>query len=949
MKRFLPKLLFPLILIAISSYLCFKNYSPGTYLIGWDSLHPEFNFPEALRRVWEGVYRVEQGLGAVAAHSHMADLPRIIFLWLESFIIPASFLRYSYIFLCLVVGPLGMYFFLRYTFQREKESVWIVPSAFLGALYYLLNLGTLQNFYVPFEMFPVAFAGIPWIAFCGIKYLREGNKSNLFFLALVIVLSSPMAYAATLWYASFAGLFLFFAIYTLVSSAKKSKFKRLFVIVISTILLNLYWILPNIYSITTQSKVISNANINRLFSPEAFLRNRDYGDFTDILLQKNFLFGWRNFNFSEDKFVNLLQVWTNRLSDPLILKIGICLGGIAILGLFLSLVKRNKTGLALTLPLLFTLFFLLNINPPLGNLYSYLYNHYGVFAEGFRMPFSKFSLIYEFIAAFYFGYFVYILFTINLRKNRFLKALLAFIKIIIFGATISALAYFMLPIFQGHLIGTNVRVSMPSEYLKLFDYLNSNEYGKVALFPINSKYGWEYRNWVLPAGRQGYEGSGFLTYGTRDPILYRDFDRWLPANEDFFNQASFALYWNDKSTFISTLKKYQVKYILLDESIINPGGKSDVLKIAQIKDIFGTTSGIRQVANFGFLTLYRTDFDNSNQSFSSSPEVTLFNTDLAYSVTDPIYPNFGDYANLFGGINLPFINLDKRSETQIKIEGSDIAFTDIASGNILKLPIHDVITEDFSVNRGFPEAYNCDLDKQGTVNKSNSPQGILYQATGGAASCDYLGYPSLKYNQAYVMRVSGENKQGRSLKIYLFDSNSEIPSLEEMLPEGKFDESFFLQPKGSSESGYVLNYETRSFGRIASENFLTKVEFYPVDYKTLLNYSTDGKLSKVINNLKVLYVKKYGISAYKVDIQGSGLIQFGQGYDKGWVAVQPQDSKLLVLQHTKINSWANGWVIPPADPANYSTIYIIFLPQLLEWGGFLAGGITFLVLVFKRK
>ena len=300
--------LFPLTIIVVTTLLCIRNYTPGTYLIGWDSLHPEFNFPEAFRRATDGIFRMEQGVGAVAAHSHMADLPRIIFLWLESFVLPASFLRYSYIFLCLILGPLGVYFFLKYVFQIEKESVWVFPASFLGALFYLLNLGTLQNFFVPFEMFPAAFAFTPWLIFSGLKYIREGRKLNLIFWLMAVTLSSPLAYAATLWYATFAGIFIFFTAYSIISPAKKIKLGRLAKLGAIAVFLNSYWILPNIYSIDTQSGVISNSNINRLFSPEAFLRNRDYGDFKDILLQKNFLFGWRNFDFAKNQFVDLLDV-----------------------------------------------------------------------------------------------------------------------------------------------------------------------------------------------------------------------------------------------------------------------------------------------------------------------------------------------------------------------------------------------------------------------------------------------------------------------------------------------------------------------------------------------------------------------------------------------------------------------------------------------------------------
>src|SRR4030043_1029843 len=320
--KLLLSILFPSIIFLVAVFICFKNYSPGTYLIGWDSLPPEFDFPEAFRRVWEGVYRAEQGVGVVAAHSHMADLPRIIFLWLESLILPASFLRYSYVFLCLILGPLGVYFFLGYVFRKEKESVWIYPAALLGALFYFLTLGTLQNFYVPFEMFTAAFAFIPWMAFLGLKYIREGGRLNLIFWAIVMILSSPMAYAATLWYSSITGLFIFFIVYFLVSPAKKAKFKRLLVMVLTAAALNLYWILPNIYSIIYQSGVISNSDINRLFSQEAFLRNRDYGDYADILLQKNFLFGWRNFDFARNQFTDLLGVWIKYLSIPAVTGMG---------------------------------------------------------------------------------------------------------------------------------------------------------------------------------------------------------------------------------------------------------------------------------------------------------------------------------------------------------------------------------------------------------------------------------------------------------------------------------------------------------------------------------------------------------------------------------------------------------------------------------------------------
>jgi len=911
--KLLLSILFPLIIFSVAAFICFKNYSPGTYLIGWDSLHPEFNFAEAFRRVWEGVWRAEQGLGAVAAHSHMADFPRIIFLWLESFVLPASFLRYSYIFICLILGPLGVYFFLKYVFRKEKESVWIYPAAFSGALFYLLNLGTLQNFYVPFEMFTAAFAFLPWIAFSGLKYLQEGGKVSLIFWAVILILSSPMAYAATLWYASFAGLFVFFCTYVLVSPDKKVKFVRLLVMILTAVLLSLYWILPNIYSIANQSGVISNSNINRLFSQEAFLRNRDYGNPADILLQKNFLFGWRNFDFAGNQFTDLLGVWTKYLSIPAVTATGYILAGLTLLGLFSGIIKLGKAALAFIPVLIFCLFFLLNINPPLGNLYAYFYNNFGVFAEGFRMPFTKFSILFEITASFYFGYFTFILLTFWGAR---LKAFVVLVKVLFFLLTTAGLIYFALPVFNGWLIGPNVKKVLPEEYGRVFDRFNSNPGGRVALFPINSKYGWEYRSW-------GYEGSGFLTYGVSDPILYRDFDRWSIGNEDFYTQSAFALYANDTQSFVNTLKKYQVKYLLLDESVVNPGGTADILKIPELKAIFAE-NGIREEAKFGFLTIYETGFGKA-EVFAPS-EFIRTDSDLSYSPVDPEFAAYGDYTG---------------DDSVVPARKAP----DLPSGS-------PAISENLSVNRGFPSAYNCDLKKIGSVFKTNSAIGILYRAEGSGASCDYLPYPDLRYNQGYIVRISGENREGRGLKIYLFNLYSQVPDVEEILPSGKFDKTYFVYPKNVEGAGYVLNLETRSFGRIASENLLTKVEFYPVDSGYLNSFiaSPSGSLQAIQNDLRLLKVQKFGTWGYGVETGGEGLLELGQGYDRGWVAFRIVNSRFQVLNHVRINSWANGWTTGKSENAkSNSVIYIFFWPQILEWGGGVLGLVTLLVLIFKSK
>ena len=126
----ISKYIFPIAIVCIGIFLSWQNYTPGTWLSGWDTLHPEFNFALNFKRVLFGVWRPEQGVGAIAAHSHMSELSRILYLWLMSLYFPLSSLRYLYFFTTLILGPLGVYFFINYVFGKKHSSN--IP-AFLGS------------------------------------------------------------------------------------------------------------------------------------------------------------------------------------------------------------------------------------------------------------------------------------------------------------------------------------------------------------------------------------------------------------------------------------------------------------------------------------------------------------------------------------------------------------------------------------------------------------------------------------------------------------------------------------------------------------------------------------------------------------------------------------------------------------------------------------------------
>ncbi len=647
-QKLLPNLPI-LVLLLIVIFLAFRNYTPGTFLSGWDTLHPEFDFGLNFQRLFFGVFRAEQGLGALVAHSHMADLPRVILLYTFHYVIPLSFLRYSFIFLNLIIGPIGMYLFLQKVVLKNKVA------SFLGGLFYLLNLGTMQQFIVPFEMFITQYGMLPWIFLFATRYLesKEQNKKNLLLFAIVILLSSPMAYAATLWYMTF----LVFVIYIFTFSFIKrdiSIFKKSAMLVFLGLVINSFWILPNIYFIISSGGRVAYANINILFSPQAFLYNKEFGNPKDIALIKNFLFDWGTYT-GNNHFGSLLQVWIDYLNKPYITLIGFFFAAVAVLGIIHSIVRKNIIGLSFIPVLLFILFFLINDNPPTSFLYKFIQSSIPLFKEAFRFPGDKAIGLFIFVFALYFSLGQMAIVNLIKRLPKFsIKFGIIFQTLLFTGL----LTYYMLPAFKGNLISPLMRVEIPKYYFDVFSYFkNQTDTGTIADLPIHSPWGWQYYDWF--ENKPSYQGAGFIWFGIKQPMLNRDFDRWNPLNEQYYREMSYAVYSKKDELFKKVIEKYNTHYILLDESIIAPENDQIILYVKELRKLLAkleTENFVKQDAAFGKITIFKVKNSLGStylikNSPKISPRATAYYQDFAYlKYNDYISENAGGTFYPFGNI-----------------------------------------------------------------------------------------------------------------------------------------------------------------------------------------------------------------------------------------------------------------------------------------------------------
>lgn len=696
-----------LTLLLITLFIALANYTPNTYLTGWDTLHPEFNYRIYWARILGGVWQEHQGLGAVAAQAHVSEIPRILILMLIDLFVVTSFVRYAYAFLMLIIGPLGVYFFVSALFKNDvlgiqESNADMKPSkalqtftpqtlaAFAAGLLYLLNLGTLQHFYVPLEMFLTHYGFLGWIFLYTHKYLKKGDKRSILIFGIFTFLTSSQAHTATLFYAFMLNYAFFLAVYSIQGFFKKDlkPLKRSFILGLMTIVLNLYWFLPNLYFALRNGAEIQKSKIHFLFSKEAFIQNSQFGNIKDTAIIKNFLFNWGE-HTGNAQFGDLFNEWKIHLAQPGVLQIGYIVFALVVLGFIVALIKKNKYTLPIVAMLVTSIFFLFNINPPLGNLFIWMQDNIPLFEEAFRFPFTKFSITlmftYSVFFGFFFGYFFSFINSIirkllarsiessfkdlstqNKNNTQGIKVATNISKLIFISLTVlitSSLVYYALPMFKGGLISPSMRVNIPNRYFEMFDYFDSqNEFGRVANLPIHSFWGWAYYNWD-PSTKLGYQGAGFLWFGIKQPLLDREFDRWNLKNENYYYEMSYAVYSKDSKLLESVLEKYQVRWLILDESVIVVGGDQRQLFFDDTKELLVSSENIKLERSFGDgLSVYkyypkkeysRTTIIDSYYEVNDIPEKEYF---------DSLYFGLGNYIQE-GEDAFPFVGIKNFDES----------------------------------------------------------------------------------------------------------------------------------------------------------------------------------------------------------------------------------------------------------------------------------------------
>lgn len=955
---------FPSILLLVVGLLFVTNHVPGTYLMGWDSIQTDLNPGLGVKRAFFSVWEEYQSFGLLAGMGHGADLIRAVGVWIVSLVVPGSLIRYFFQFGVIALGALGVYVVLH---ELTKKSSWV---AFIGALFYILNYGTVQIMSVPLESFSIFFGFLPWLIWSFVSYVHSSKMWDRWFWIFVIVnvVAAPLAYVQTM-----------FIVYGLVLSALfvgelLRKGKRLHVVrksviaAVVIVILNLNWLLPQVYFVLSGGvETVRSAKINQLSTENVAMQNRESGSLSSFVQMRGFYSQLDNSDRSA-----LFEPWNNRFAYPL-------LSGVLFVVMILGLVQKSpyRLGMGLLFGLCAAVWML-----PVADFAGQI----------FRSPFTKFITVYSLVASYFFACGI----------EKFLS------RKWVIGLVLGVLLFTALPAFRGHYFASDMQVQIPQEYLDTIEYFKTVDANqRIALMPEYTFWGWFFTDW-------GYNGSGFLWYGIEQPIVSRTFDVWSASSESYFWEMKAALEAEDVLQMEEILEKYAIDYIVVDHSLRPVSSGVRALQYDRLAQMLSQSSRVRQ---FGFgekLSLYT--FERSTNDVpvardfvslaghlpSVGPDVPYLPADVkditvpyvSAALPDRFYPfrslfsqtrladdqwALKEYEKSFVAIGrtpsqetytleAPMHEMQAQlyKDGQTQTYAAALAFEMNAADKTLAVTIPKTLVQSLKPSDGI--IHDCSR-KGRTLQKTDTQiepvgNGLRIASYKGATPCITYEFPYLNQRYGYLITIKNRNIEGQHLFMSLTDNTKDQPHIEDRLRNNQ--EMFIVAPRYMYGQGYTLTFQNTSYQGIPSINLLEDMNIYVFPYEALhelhLHKDTPAQAGAPLQAPKS--VQKRAYHAYTIDLTAKELasseyVVLHQSFHPGWkafVVAHDRVSQYAPLiagralpetDHVRINGWAQGWRLPETCEKGRTDcrLVLLFWPQYLQWLGFgvLAGMIALMI------
>lgn len=657
-KTSLSKCLPVLVILLTVLALAFTNIKQGTYFSGWDNFHPEFDLGLAFKRALFGAWVAFQGTGAPASQAQTAEITRLPFIFLLKLFLPNNLVRHTFHLLMVLIGGITIYFYLIKVWLRKVNEIYKNRIAALGGIFYILNITTLQQFYISFEVFAVEFAFLS-LVLLSIHWLSERfDRKSLLLFILVQLLIAPYGWVPTIFYfaAVFYVIYGFFVNFEIQKNLFKT-IKKTFLLTILILFINSYWLLPNIYYTIHNSQYVRQSQANQLFDLEALWSVREAGTIENFLTGFHFIFNWQHFNFKLSNYEYNYKDWSNHLNQSLTLFLLIVFTLISHMG-FIKLIfdrtKGTKRWGFIIIFIIVTVLIWMGLFLP-DKIFNSMYS-FGIIQNSLRNLYTKLSTIYSFLLSITFClFFASLLHSLKRYKSLIVSHIMPIIILVISFISVFYAAW---PSFTGNYIDPQLKITYPEEYFEMFSFLHSKPSSyRVLELPYMSHDGWILYDWTTLGKPEGYQGMGFYYFGMPQALITPDFARWTESTDFFYHELKYAMNSQNPTQLKYLLDKYNIDLVIVDDTVFRKYMKKyDYQKNYELLKAIG----YRKVWQKNFLSVYEIMNKHKKDSLIIPTEISKIHADTARIRRDYTYEQNGGYISrdeTSADILYPFINL----------------------------------------------------------------------------------------------------------------------------------------------------------------------------------------------------------------------------------------------------------------------------------------------------
>jgi hypothetical protein len=500
------------------------------------------------------------------------------------------------------LSGLSMYY-LTVTLLAQASLKFRYLAGLVSGIFYMLNPYVAINILPLRQVSYIVYAVFPLILGLFIKGLNERRS---FKSAVVVVFALLLATSSfvdpSFVPLTFFPMLLYFLFFLLTNRNKASIFSAFRFVVIGLVLwllLNAYWLIPDLSFASGELAKVAGAygNVGSSFQSIIHLNSAPLADSFHLLG-----FWALDNGFRGDSYF----LWASTYQTSLFTLLGLLLPFLAFIPILLK--PKNKHVIFFTILAVISLFLANGSSNPLGN---WIYNGLPLFGAFFNTPFLRFGMYLTLAYAFLIGYALTAIFsriTFSLKRIRFLA------RHIISGASIILLLFLIVgvyafPLLTGDVIrpDTSVlrsnRYQLPSYYQDANEWLGTDSSNfNIIIFPI-SALGYGELKWA----NGGYDGPY-----PAESLFPKTIIHSSSAGNGLAGQATKLIVGNSTVEAAKLLASMNIKYVMFNEdanwAFIENNTSWISCSPKQFQSILNTSGAFTLEKTFGQLDFYKNNY-----------------------------------------------------------------------------------------------------------------------------------------------------------------------------------------------------------------------------------------------------------------------------------------------------------------------------------------------------